>query len=132
MTTFTTRAERRIGVIEVTGALDDDAIVGLRGAIAEAVGQAGVPRILIVADGITAMSENAALMVVIECATLRAQGGNAAWIMSKQEQKKCGMSQPMTTCSRPRPSAISRLISRGSFAASTGANANCVNSPNAK
>lgn len=80
MTTFTSRAERRIGVVEVTGALDDDAIVGLRGAIAEAVGQAGVPRILIVADGITAMSENAALMVVIECATLRAQGGNAAWI----------------------------------------------------
>lgn len=80
MTTFTSRAERRIGVIEATGALDDDAIVGLRGAIAEAVRQAGVPRILIIADGITAMSENAALMVVIECATLRAQGGNAAWI----------------------------------------------------
>ena len=80
MAIFTARAERRIGVIEVIGALDDDAIVGLRGVIAEAVGRAGVPRILIIADGITAMSENAALMMVVECATLRARGGNAAWI----------------------------------------------------
>ena len=50
MTGFTSRAERRIGVIEVTGPLDDDAIVGLRGAIADAVKLAGVPRDLISAD----------------------------------------------------------------------------------
>jgi len=80
MTTFVLRAERRIGVIEVTGALDDNAIVELRSAIVRAVKQAGAPRILIVADGITAISESAALMLVIECATLRARGGNAAWI----------------------------------------------------
>jgi anti-anti-sigma regulatory factor len=80
MTTFASRSERRIGVIEVTGALNDDAIVGLRGAIAEAVRQSGAPRVLIIADGITAISEDAALIVVIECATLRAKGGNAAWI----------------------------------------------------
>ena len=83
MTIFTSHAERRTGVIEVTGALDDAAIVGLRDAIAEAVRQAGTPRVLIVADGITAMSENAALMVVIECARLRARGGNAAWISTR-------------------------------------------------
>ena len=80
MTTFASRSERRIGVVEVTGALNDDAIVGLRSAIAVAVRQAGAPRVLIIADGITAISEDAALIVVIECATLRAKGGNAAWI----------------------------------------------------
>jgi len=83
MTTFASRSERRIGVIEVTGALNDDAIVGLRSTIADAVSQAGAPRVLIIADGITAMSEHAALILIVECATLRARGGNAAWISAR-------------------------------------------------
>ena len=88
MTTFTTRAEHHIGVVEVVGALDDEAVAALRGAIAKAVVEAKSPRVLINADGITAISENAALMMVVECATLRAKGGNAAWVCTNGQLNK--------------------------------------------
>ena len=80
MTTFTTQAERHIGIIEVTGSLNNAAVVGLRQAFAEATTKAESRHVLIVADGITSMEDSAALLMVAECTALRAQGGNAAWV----------------------------------------------------
>lgn len=82
MTTFTTRAEHHIGIIEVTGSLNDGAVVGLRQAFAEAVAKAESRHVLVVADKITSMEDHAALVLVAECGALRAQGGNAAWVSS--------------------------------------------------
>ena len=77
MTTMFKRwADHRIGLIEVEGPLDNAAIPLLRGAIADAVRRAGTPRVLIVEDEITEVSEDAALVLVAECTALRAKGGN--------------------------------------------------------
>ena len=76
MTThFRSWADRRTGLVEVTGPLDDHSIPNLRGAIADAVMCAGAPRVLIVEDGVTNVSDKAALVLISECATLRAKGG---------------------------------------------------------
>lgn len=77
---FTTRAVRRIGVVEIVGALNDNAIPGFRDAIATATALAGSFRVLVVSGEVTEISERAALVVVAECTTLRAKGGNAAWV----------------------------------------------------
>ena len=47
----------------------------LRGAIADVVKRAGTPRVLIIEDKITDISENAALTLVDECKALRTKGG---------------------------------------------------------
>jgi len=80
MATFTTRAERHIGIIEVEGSLDDASVVRLKDAFAEATVKAESRHVLIVADKITSMEEKVALVMVIECGRLRAEGGNAAWV----------------------------------------------------
>ena len=75
-TTFALWTDHRIGLIEVDGPLDNAAIPMLHGAIADAVRRAGTPRVLIVEDMITAVSEDAALVLVAEYTALRARGGN--------------------------------------------------------
>lgn len=75
-TNFKRWADRKVGLIEVTGPLDDHALPLLRGAIADAVSSAGTPHVLIVEDGVTAVSEAAARLLVSECKTLREKGGN--------------------------------------------------------
>jgi anti-anti-sigma regulatory factor len=67
-------------MIEVAGPLDDYAIPLLRGAIADVVKRAGSPRVLIIEDKITDVSENAALALVMECKALRARGGDIGLI----------------------------------------------------
>jgi anti-anti-sigma factor len=81
-TSFKTRVERRIGVVEITGPLDDHAIPMLHGAITDVAERAGTPRVLIVEDNITATSENAAKALIYECATLRGKGGNLGLVSS--------------------------------------------------
>jgi anti-anti-sigma regulatory factor len=75
-TTFKCWVDHRIGLIEVDGPLDNDAIPLLREAIADAAYRAGTPRVLIVEDEITQVSEDAALVLVEECTALRDRGGN--------------------------------------------------------
>lgn len=76
ITNFKSRVERRIGVLEVTGPLDDDAIPQLREAIADVAARAETPRVLIVEDNITTTTESAAKALIAECTALRGKGGN--------------------------------------------------------
>jgi anti-anti-sigma regulatory factor len=80
MTTFETRSERNVGMIEVTGSLDDGAINGLRHAFAEAVGKAKSHRVLIIVNDVHSMSDRAALVLAAEVGTLRARHGECAWV----------------------------------------------------
>lgn len=80
MTTFTTRAERGVGIIEVDGSLNNAAVAGLRAAFAQATAEAGARHVLIVADKIISMDQSAAFVMVDECNALRAQGGKTAWV----------------------------------------------------
>lgn len=75
-TTFKLWIDHRIGLVEVEGPLNNEAIPQLRAAIADAVRRAGTPRVLIVEDEVTEVSEDAALVLVAECTALRAKGGN--------------------------------------------------------
>ena len=80
MTTFSTRAERHVGIIEVDGSLNNAAVAGLRDAFTQVITKAGSRHVLIVADKITSMDQSAAFVMVDECNALRAQGGKIAWV----------------------------------------------------
>jgi anti-anti-sigma factor len=92
VTKFERWADHRIGVIEVTGPLDDHAIHVLRGAIAEVIKHAGTPRVLIVEDNITAVSEKAVEVLVSECKALRAKGGSLGLV--SQDARITGTGRP--------------------------------------
>jgi hypothetical protein len=76
MPEISVRAENRIGLVTVAGALNDAAIPRLKDAFAEAVSLAETPRVLIIEDAITATSHNAALIIVAEGTTLKTRSGD--------------------------------------------------------